>query len=231
MATAVKRLPICSTILPQCPRNELTDVAILPLGQLPMVCRPLPKCTWAPASRKCSTAVRWGSIAQLLGSTPRRETSTFWLGPRRGCLTSTWMNSTMPSLIKCSREGRRGFMLLRIFSWVSLVGFLLNLIAVTWIMTDATFSGKTCQLYRHDLLALHSKHTARFSLHMKKIPERLVPRKFALTTKVPDTKGCVRCCVTRNPYNGYKYLCGWLPAGVFLMQWYDPLNKFMLLKR
>lgn len=51
-----------------------------------------------------------------------------------------------------------------------------------------------------------------------------------LTTKVPDTKGCLRCCVGRNPYNGYKYLCGAMPNSVFLMQWYDPLNKFMLLK-
>lgn len=66
---------------------------------------------------------------------------------------------------------------------------------------------------------------------MNKIPERLVPRKFALTTKVPDTKGCSQCCVTRNPYNGYKYLCGALSTGIFLMQWYDPLNKFMLLKQ
>ncbi|XP_055625369.1 mitogen-activated protein kinase kinase kinase kinase 5 isoform X2 [Toxorhynchites rutilus septentrionalis] len=94
-----------------------------------------------------------------------------------------------------------------------------------------SLSGKTTQLYRHDLMALHSKQTHRFSLHMKKIPEKLVPRKFALTTKVPDTKGCTQCCVTRNPYNGYKYLCGSLPSGIFLMQWYDPLNKFMLLKQ
>lgn len=65
---------------------------------------------------------------------------------------------------------------------------------------------------------------------MNKIPEKLVPRKFALTTKVPDTKGCSKCCVGRNPYNGYKYLCGAMPTGIFLMQWYDPLNKFMLLK-
>ncbi|XP_041447776.1 mitogen-activated protein kinase kinase kinase kinase 5 isoform X2 [Drosophila obscura] len=94
-----------------------------------------------------------------------------------------------------------------------------------------SLSGKSCQLYRHDLVALHSKQTVRFSLHMNKIPERLVPRKFALTTKVPDTKGCTQCCVTRNPYNGYKYLCGATPCGIFLMQWYDPLNKFMLLKQ
>ncbi|XP_065200329.1 mitogen-activated protein kinase kinase kinase kinase 5 isoform X3 [Planococcus citri] len=93
-----------------------------------------------------------------------------------------------------------------------------------------SLSGKTTQLYRHDLLALHSKQNHRFSLHMNKIPEKLVPRKFALTTKVPDTKGCSKCCVSRNPYNGYKYLCGAVPTGIFLMQWYDPLNKFMLLK-
>ncbi|XP_011500571.1 PREDICTED: mitogen-activated protein kinase kinase kinase kinase 5 [Ceratosolen solmsi marchali] len=93
-----------------------------------------------------------------------------------------------------------------------------------------SLSGKTPQLYRHDLLAMQSKQTHRFSLHMNKIPERLVPRKFALTTRVPDTKGCTKCCVGRNPYNGYKYLCGAMPAGIFLMQWYDPLNKFMLLK-
>ncbi|XP_017778036.1 PREDICTED: mitogen-activated protein kinase kinase kinase kinase 5 isoform X3 [Nicrophorus vespilloides] len=93
-----------------------------------------------------------------------------------------------------------------------------------------TLSGKTPQLYRHDLLALQSKQSHRFSLHMTKIPERLVPRKFALTTRVPDTKFTQKCCVARNPYNGYKYLCGATNGSIYLMQWYDPLNKFMLLK-
>lgn len=85
-------------------------------------------------------------------------------------------------------------------------------------------------LYRHDLLALHSRHMNRFTLNVNKIPEKLVPRKLAMTTKVPDTKGCLKCCVARNPYNGFRYLCGVIPSGVFIMQWYDPLNKFMLLK-
>ncbi|XP_057661328.1 mitogen-activated protein kinase kinase kinase kinase 5 isoform X5 [Diorhabda carinulata] len=93
-----------------------------------------------------------------------------------------------------------------------------------------TLSGKTPQLYRHDLLALQNKQSHRFSLHMNRIPERLVPRKFALTTRVPDTRGTLKCCVARNPYNGYKYLCGATTSGIYLMQWYDPLNKFMLLK-
>ncbi|XP_044254721.1 mitogen-activated protein kinase kinase kinase kinase 5 isoform X2 [Tribolium madens] len=93
-----------------------------------------------------------------------------------------------------------------------------------------TLSGKTPHLYRHDLVALLSKQSHRFSLHMNRIHERLVPRKFALTTRVPDTRGTQKCCVARNPYNGYKYLCGASTSGIFLMQWYDPLNKFMLLK-
>jgi len=98
-----------------------------------------------------------------------------------------------------------------------------------------TLSGKTPSLFRHDLVGLHSnsKQNHRFTLSMNamtKIPEKFVPKKFSMTTKVPDTKGCTKCCVGRNPYNGYKYLCGALPGGVFLMQWYDPLNKFMLLK-
>ncbi|XP_076305968.1 mitogen-activated protein kinase kinase kinase kinase 3-like isoform X5 [Tachypleus tridentatus] len=94
-----------------------------------------------------------------------------------------------------------------------------------------SLSGKTQQLYRHDLLILHGRHTNKFSMSMNKIPERFVPRKYAATSKVPDTKGCTRCCVGRNPYNGYTYLCGAVPNGLFLMQWYNPLNKFMLLKQ
>ncbi|XP_043207047.1 mitogen-activated protein kinase kinase kinase kinase 5-like isoform X4 [Amphibalanus amphitrite] len=105
----------------------------------------------------------------------------------------------------------------------------------TWMVvvkdTLMSVSGlKNPCLYRHDLLALHSRQLNRFSLNVNKIPEKLVPRKFAMTTKVPDTKGCERCCMGRNPFNGYKYLCGAVPSGIFLMQWYDPLNKFLLLK-
>ncbi|XP_063835278.1 mitogen-activated protein kinase kinase kinase kinase 5 [Ostrinia nubilalis] len=91
-----------------------------------------------------------------------------------------------------------------------------------------SLSGKTPSLYRHELLALIG--SARGGRSLRVLPPRLLPRRFALTTRVPDTRGCVRCAVARNPYNGYKYLCGATPAGLFLMQWYDPLRKFMLLK-
>ena len=66
---------------------------------------------------------------------------------------------------------------------------------------------------------------------INRIPEKLMPRKFmTATARVPDTKGCNRCCVGRNTFNGYKYLCGITASSIFLMQWYNPLNKFMLLK-
>jgi len=96
-----------------------------------------------------------------------------------------------------------------------------------------TLSGRTTSLFRHDLIGLHSKQTDRLTISMNamhKIPSKFVPKKFTMTSKVANTKGCSKCCVGRNPYNGYKYLCGATPNGVFLMQWYDPLNKFMLLK-
>ncbi|CAH0403651.1 unnamed protein product [Chilo suppressalis] len=91
-----------------------------------------------------------------------------------------------------------------------------------------SLSGKTPSLYRHELLALLGSSRGGRSLRV--LPPRLLPRRFALTTRVPDTRGCMRCAVARNPYNGYKYLCGATAAGLFLMQWYDPLRKFMLLK-
>ncbi|KAG8188057.1 hypothetical protein JTE90_009930 [Oedothorax gibbosus] len=93
-----------------------------------------------------------------------------------------------------------------------------------------TLSGKSPQLYQHDLLQIYAKQTNKFSLPMN-LPEKFVPRKFSSTSKVPDTKGCKCCCVGRNPYNGYKYLCGAMRNGLFLMQWYNPLKKFMLLKQ
>lgn len=93
-----------------------------------------------------------------------------------------------------------------------------------------SLSGKTLTLYRHDLIMLHSRQTSRLSLQLNKIPERLVPRRLQPTSKVPDTRGCYRCCVGRNPFKGYRFLCGAVPSGIVLLQWYEPLNKFMLLK-
>jgi len=55
-------------------------------------------------------------------------------------------------------------------------------------------------------------------------------RRFAISTKMADTRGCYRCCVVSNSRDYQMYLCAAMPSSILLMQWYDPLNKFSILK-
>ncbi|KAF7201297.1 transcript variant X4 [Nothobranchius furzeri] len=90
--------------------------------------------------------------------------------------------------------------------------------------------GRSFQLYSHNLIGLFEQLkkpglAAQFQTH--RFP---LPRRFALTTKIPDTKGCHKCCIVRNPYTGHKYLCGALQSGIVLFQWYEPMQRFLLIK-
>uniref|UniRef100_A0AAZ1XT96 Mitogen-activated protein kinase kinase kinase kinase n=1 Tax=Oreochromis aureus TaxID=47969 RepID=A0AAZ1XT96_OREAU len=102
-----------------------------------------------------------------------------------------------------------------------------------YVMNNVLMSS---QLYSHSLPALfeqkghlHKKHSS-LSLSTNRLTERMSLRKFAISVKIPDTKGCRRCSVARNPYTDSTFLCGAVPSGLVLLLWYEPLQKFMHLK-
>uniref|UniRef100_A0AAZ3RRY0 non-specific serine/threonine protein kinase n=1 Tax=Oncorhynchus tshawytscha TaxID=74940 RepID=A0AAZ3RRY0_ONCTS len=101
--------------------------------------------------------------------------------------------------------------------------------ATSWIHPDTKdqylIFGTEDGIYTLNLNELHEA-----TMEQGAIWYKILPRRFALTTKIPDTKGCHKCCIVRNPYTGHKYLCGALQSGIVLLQWYEPMQRFMLIK-
>ncbi|XP_051901012.1 mitogen-activated protein kinase kinase kinase kinase 2-like isoform X2 [Pristis pectinata] len=108
-----------------------------------------------------------------------------------------------------------------------------------FVMNNVLMSvtGKSLQLYSHNLVtvfeqrkSLH-KRQVHISLPTNKLTDKIIPKKFAASWKIPDSKGCRKCCAVRNPYTKATFLCGALENAIILMQWYEPLQKFLLLKQ
>ncbi|XP_076850673.1 mitogen-activated protein kinase kinase kinase kinase 3 isoform X2 [Brachyhypopomus gauderio] len=100
-----------------------------------------------------------------------------------------------------------------------------------WLLS---ISGKASQLYSHNLAGLFEQARQMQKLPVAipthKLPDRIIPRKFTVSNKIPDTKGCQKCCVVRNPYTGHKYLCGAFQTSVALFEWVESMQRFMLIK-
>ncbi|VDO50027.1 unnamed protein product [Schistosoma margrebowiei] len=60
---------------------------------------------------------------------------------------------------------------------------------------------------------------------------KLFPKRFSPSKKMPDTKGCLRANVTRNPFNGAKYLCAAMTNEILIMEWFNPVSSFIEIKR
>ncbi|XP_055271582.1 mitogen-activated protein kinase kinase kinase kinase 2 isoform X2 [Moschus berezovskii] len=97
-----------------------------------------------------------------------------------------------------------------------------------------SLSGKSTHIWAHDLPGLFEQRRLHqqvpLSIPTNRITQRIIPRRFALSNKIPDTKGCLQCRVVRNPHTGSTFLLAALPASLLLLQWYEPLQKFLLLK-
>ncbi|CAH8456881.1 unnamed protein product [Schistosoma turkestanicum] len=88
--------------------------------------------------------------------------------------------------------------------------------------TMMSISGQHPQLFSHNLISLMKSRTSQ---------TRFLHKRFQPTVKVPETRGCCIASVVRNQFKGMKYLCGVIAKSIFVMEWYNPRNTFIEVKR
>ncbi|KAI2662896.1 Mitogen-activated protein kinase kinase kinase kinase 2 [Labeo rohita] len=94
-----------------------------------------------------------------------------------------------------------------------------------------SISGKSPHLYSHRLIALFEQrgHLQRkqghLSLGTNRFAERIIHRKFAVSVKIADTKGCRKCSVARNPYTDSTFLCAAVPSGLLCVGVQESLQQ------
>ncbi|CAH8461107.1 unnamed protein product [Schistosoma intercalatum] len=88
--------------------------------------------------------------------------------------------------------------------------------------TMMSISGQHPQLFSHNLISLMKSRTSQ---------TRFLHKRFQPTVKVPDTRGCYIATVVRNQFKGMKYLCGAIDKSIVVMEWYNPRNTFIEVKR
>ncbi|KAG5284807.1 hypothetical protein AALO_G00030700 [Alosa alosa] len=110
------------------------------------------------------------------------------------------------------------------------------LMSVAGDLASDWFTGKSSQLSSHSLPALFDerrnmqRRQGHLSINAHRLSTRINSKKYSMSVKIPDTKGCRGCRVVRNPYTDSTFLCALVPSGLVLLLWYDPLQKFMQLK-
>ena len=56
----------------------------------------------------------------------------------------------------------------------------------------------------------------------------IVCRQRSATHKIQDSRGCITCCISRNPYNDQKFVVAAVPKGILVLRWYPPRHIFMM---
>uniref|UniRef100_A0A8C1PXH0 Mitogen-activated protein kinase kinase kinase kinase n=1 Tax=Cyprinus carpio TaxID=7962 RepID=A0A8C1PXH0_CYPCA len=107
------------------------------------------------------------------------------------------------------------------------------ILSFLYLLVDPLISS---QLTSHSLPALFEyrrnmqRRQGHLAINAHRLSTKINARKYAMSVKIPDTKGCRRCSVVRNPYTDSVFLCAAVPTGLVLLMWYEPLQKFMQLK-